>query len=116
MSGKKLDTFISTYCCAEDAVASLQFPGGCRWLLAEAQLTEDLWTRLGVITGLRGPRCRIPSFQVERGTSAGHGWARQGGKEGGIRLLLALLLGTEGSLHVPESRNSTYLFVSIVQV
>lgn len=116
---------VFSYRRAEDTVAALQFLGGRRRLLAEAQLAEDLGDlrpRLGVSPGLRGPRRRIPGFPAQGGTPAGHGGARQAGgqgkKEGGIRLLLALLLGTERSysLHVPESRKRINLLVSSVLV
>lgn len=104
--------FVFSYRCAEDTAAALQFPGGCRRLLAEAQLAEGLGPRLGVSAGLGGPRCRIPGVPAQGGTPAGHGGAMQTGRRR-IRLLLALLLQTERSysLHVPESRNSTNLLV-----
>lgn len=53
---------MSTYCCAEVAVAALQFPGGFRWLFTEAQLAEDLWPRPEVGGSLGGPWCRILGF------------------------------------------------------
>lgn len=68
---------------AEDTVAALQLPGGCRWLLAEAQLAEHLRPRFRVSAGLRGPRCRIPGFLAHGGTPAGHVGARHAGREGG---------------------------------
>lgn len=72
-----------SYRCAEDTVAALQFPGGCRRVLTEAQLAEGLGPRLVVSASLRGSRCRIPGFPAQGGTPAGHGGARQAGRQGG---------------------------------
>lgn len=69
-----------SYHCTEDTVAALQLSGGCRRLLAEAQLAENLWSPVGLSTDLRGPRCWIPSFLPQGGTPAGHVGARDAGR------------------------------------
>lgn len=69
-----------SYRCTEDTVAALQLSGGCRRLLAEAQLAENLWSPVGLSTDLRGPRCWIPSFLPQGGTPAGHVGARDAGR------------------------------------
>lgn len=74
--------FVFSYRCTEDTVAALQLPGGCRRLLAEAQLAENLWPPVGVSASLRGPQCWIHSFLTLGGTPTGHGGARHAGREG----------------------------------